>query len=147
MYKIRLPLGIKKAIKCMRKGEESIIKLEPKYGYKKVNFEDLNRFCEIDKIKIKDNCNKENYINCLFEKMKKNTILFEIELINYVKMFDLTGNKNLMKRIIKEGIGLDKPYTDSGIIINIKLIENGKNILDIQNIKKKLNEDNFSFKI
>ena len=32
-----------------RKGEESIIKLEPKYGFKKVNFEDLNRFCEIDK--------------------------------------------------------------------------------------------------
>ena len=145
MYKIRLPLGIKKAIKCMRKGEESIIKLEPKYGYKKVNFEDLNRFCEIDKITIKDNCNKENYINCLFEKMKKNTILFEIELINYVKMFDLTGNKNLMKRIIKEGIGLDKPYTDSEIIINIKLIENGKNILDIQNINTKLNEDNFSY--
>ena len=80
MYKIKLPLGIKKAIKCMRKGEESVIKLEPKYGYKKVNYEDLNRFCEIDKIKIKDNCNKEDYIKCLLEKMKKNTIMYEIEL-------------------------------------------------------------------
>ena len=145
MYKIKLPLGIKKAIKCMRKGEESLIKLEPKYGYKKVNYEDLNRFCEIDKIKIEDNCNKKDYIKSLFDKMKKNTILYEIELINYVKMFDLTGNKNLMKRIIKEGIGLDKPYSDSGIIINLKLIENGKNIIDIQNINTKLNEDNFSY--
>ena len=109
MYRIKLPLGIMKAIKCMRKNEESIIKLEPKYGYKKVKFEDLNRFCEIDKIKIENNCNKEDYIKSLFEKMQKNTILYEIELINFVKMFDLTGNKNLMKRIIKEGEGLDKP--------------------------------------
>ena len=60
-------------------------------------------------------------------------------------MFDLTGNKNLMKRIIKEGLGLDKPYTDSEIIINLKLIENGKNIIDIQNIKTKLNEEYFSY--
>ena len=145
MYRIRLPLGINKAIKCMRKGEESIVKLEPKYGFKKVNFEDLNRFCEIDKIKFDDNSNKEDYIKELFEKMKKNTIIYEINLINYVKMFDLTGNKNLMKRIIKEGLGLDKPYTDSEIIINLKLIENGKNIIDIQNIKTKLNEEYFSY--
>ena len=145
MYKIKLPLGIKKAIKCMRKGEESIIKLEPKYGYKKVNSEDLNRFLETDKVKIKDNYNKEDYIKDIFEKMKKNTIIYEIELINYVKMFDLTGDKNLMKRIIKEGIKLDKPYTDSGIIINLKLIENGKTILDMQNVNSKLNEENFSY--
>ena len=144
MYRIKLPLGIMKAIKCMRKNEESIIKLEPKYGYKKVKLEDINRFCEIDKIKIENNCNKEDYIKSLFEKMQKNTILYEIELINFVKMFDLTGNKNLMKRIIKEGEGLDKPNKDSSIIINLKLIENGKNILDLQNIKSHLNEEYFS---
>ena len=145
MYKIKLPLGITKAIKCMRKGEESIIKLEPKYGFKKVNFEDLNRFCEIDKIKILDNSNKDEYIKCLFDKMQKNTLIYEIILINYVKLFDLTGNKNLMKRIINEGIGLDKPYTDSEIIINIKLIQNGEKIIELENIKSKLNEDFFSY--
>ena len=119
MYKIKLPLGITKAIKCMRKGEESVIKLEPKYGFKKLNFDDLNRFCEIDKIKIIGNSNKEEY--------------------------DLTGNKNLMKRIINEGTGLDKPYTESEIIINIKLIENGNIIIELENIKSKLNEEYFSY--
>ena len=145
MYKIKLPLGITKAIKCMRKGEESIIKLEPKYGFKKVNFDDLNRFCEIDKIKILDNSNKDEYIKCLFDKMQKNTLIYEIILINYVKLFDLTGNKNLMKRIINEGTGLDKPYTDSEIIINIKLIQNGEKIIELENIKSKLNEEFFSY--
>ena len=145
MYKIKLPLGITKAIKCMRKGEESIIKLEPKYGFKKVNFDDLNRFCEIDKIKINLNINKDEYIKCLFDKMQKNTLIYEIILINYVKLFDLTGNKNLMKRIINEGIGLDKPYTDSEIIINIKLIQNGEKIIELENIKSKLNEEFFTY--
>ena len=145
MYKIKLPLGITKAIKCMRKGEESIIKLEPKYGFKKVNFDDLNRFCEIDKIKIIGNSNKEEYIKSLFDKMQKNTLIYEVVLIDYVKMFDLTGNKNLMKRIINEGTGLDKPYTESEIIINIKLIENGNIIIELENIKSKLNEEYFSY--
>ena len=145
MYKIKLPLGITKAIKCMRKGEESIIKLEPKYGFKKVNFDDLNRFCEIDKIKINLNTNKDEYIKCLFDKMQKNTLIYEIILINYVKLFDLTGNKNLLKRIINEGIGLDKPYTDSEIIINIKLIQNGEKIIELENIKSKLNEEFFTY--
>ena len=145
MYKIKLPLGITKAIKCMRKDEESIIKLEPKYGFKKVNFDDLNRFCEIDKIKINLNINKDEYIKCLFDKMQKNTLIYEIILINYVKLFDLTGNKNLMKRIINEGIGLDKPYTDSEIIINIKLIQNGEKIIELENVKSKLNEEFFTY--
>ena len=145
MYKIKLPLGITKAIKCMRKGEESVIKLEPKYGFKKVNFDDLNRFCEIDKIKIIGNSNKEEYIKSLFDKMQKNTLIYEVVLIDYVKMFDLTGNKNLMKRIINEGTGLDKPYTESEIIINIKLIENGNIIIELENIKSKLNEEYFSY--
>ena len=144
MYRIKLPLGIMKAIKCMRKGEESIIKLEPKYGYKKVKLDDLNRFCEIDKIKLEDNSNKEDYIKSLFGKMQKKTIMYEIELINFVKMFDLTGKKNLMKRIIKEGEGLDKPNNGSIIIINLKLIENGKIILELKNIKLYLNEEYFS---
>mgnify|MGYP002625093559 CR=1 FL=1 len=145
MYKIKLPLGITKAIKCMRKGEESIIKLEPKYGFKKVNFDDLNRFCEIDKIKINLNINKDEYIKCLFDKMQKNTLIYEIILINYVKLFDLTGNKNLLKRIINEGIGLDKPYTDSEIIIKFKLIQNGEKIIELENVKSKLNEEFFTY--
>ena len=145
MFKIRLPLGITKAIKCMRKGEESLVKLEPKYGFKKVDFEDFNRFCETEKIyKNKENVNNENYIKDLFEKMKKNTIMYEIELIDYIKMFDLTGEKNLLKRILNDGIGVDKPYSDNEIIINLKLIKNGENIVDIQNIDTRLTEEVFT---
>ena len=145
MFKIRLPLGITKAIKCMRKGEESLVKLEPKYGFKKVDFEDFNRFCETEKIyKDKENASNENYIKDLFEKMKKNTIMYEIELIDYIKMFDLTGEKNLLKRILNDGIGVDKPYSDNEVIINLKLIKNGENIVEIQNIDTRLNEEVFT---
>ncbi len=144
MFKIKLPLGITKAIKCMRKGEQSLIKLEPKYGFKKVEFEDLGRFCEISKIFVDKEYKGENYTKDLFEKMKKNTIMYEIELIDYVKMYDLTGNKNLLKRIINAGIGLDKPYTDNEVIVNIKLIKNGENLLEIKNLTAKLNEEEFT---
>lgn len=144
MFKIKLPLGISKAIKCMRKGEQSLIKLEPKYGFKKVEFEDMDRFCETEKIIIDKEYKGENYIKELFEKMKKNTIMYEIELIDYVKMYDLTGDKNLMKRIINNGKGLDKPYTDNEVIINLKLIKNGENILEIKNITAHLNEEEFT---
>ena len=119
MFKIRLPLGITKAIKCMRKGEQSFIKLEPKYGFKKVEFQDFDRFCQTDKIVIDKNYKGNNYIKELFEKMKKNTIIYEIELIDYVKIYDLTGDKNLMKRIINIGIGIDKPNNDNQIIFAI----------------------------
>ena len=144
MFKIKLPLGITKAIKCMRKGEQSLVKLEPKYGFKKVEFEDLGRFCEISKFFIDKEYKGENYTKDLFEKMKKNTIMYEIELIDYVKMYDLTGNKNLLKRIINAGIGLDKPYTDNEVIVNIKLIKNGENLLEIKNLTAKLNEEEFT---
>ena len=145
MFKIRLPLGITKAIKCMRKGEKSLIKLEPKYGFKKVEFEDLDRFCQTEKLEKDENYKGENYIKDLFEKMKKNTIMYEVELIDYVKIFDLTGNKNLMKRILKDGIGMDKPYNDNEVVINLKLIKNGENILEIKNISAKLNEEEFTY--
>ena len=145
MFKIRLPLGITKAIKCMRKGEQSIIKLEPKYGFKKVEFEDFDRFCETEKIKKDKNNENGDYIKELFEKMKKNTLMYEIELIDYVKFYDLTGNKNLMKRIINEGIGVDKPYADNEVIINYKLIKNGENIIEINNLAGKLTEDEFTY--
>ena len=145
MFKIRLPLGITEAIKCMRKGEKSLIKLEPKYGFKKVEFEDLDRFCQTEKLEKDENYKGENYIKDLFEKMKKNTIMYEVELIDYVKIFDLTGNKNLMKRILKDGIGMDKPYNDNEVVINLKLIKNGENILEIKNISAKLNEEEFTY--
>ena len=145
MFKIRLPLGITKAIKFMRKGEQSLIKLEPKYGFKKVKFEDLDRFCQTENIEKDAKYKGDNYIKDLFEKMKKNTIMYEIDLIDYVKIFDLTGNKNLMKRILKEGIGVDKPYNDNEVVINIKLIKNGENILEMKNISSKLNEEYFTY--
>jgi len=145
MFKIRLPLGITKAIKCMRKGEKSLIKLEPKYGFKKVEFEDLDRFCQTEKLEKDENYKGDNYIKDLFEKMKKNTIIYEVELIDYVKIFDLTGNKNLMKRILKDGIGMDKPYNDNEVVINLKLIKNGENISEMKNISAKLNEENFTY--
>ena len=77
--------------------------------------------------------------------MKKNTLIYEVELIDYVKIFDLTGNKNLMKRIINNENGIDKPYMDNEVIINYKLIKNGEILLEIKNLSSKLTEEDFTY--
>ena len=140
MFKMRLPLGIVKAIKFMRKNESSIIKLEPKYGYKKIKFEDIDRFCETEKIKEYNKNNADFNLEELYEQMKTKTLIYEIELFSFIRIYDLTGNKNLMKRILNYGDGIDRPISNSIIIINLKLIIDGETKLDLKNINTKLLE-------
>ena len=94
LYNIVLPYGIVKAIKFMRKGERARIILEPKYGFRKVEKEKIGRYLDITKIDKKIN------IDELYEKITKNTLVYEVELKEFIKMYDLTGRRNLMKRIM-----------------------------------------------
>ena len=71
----------------MRKGEKARIILEPKYGFRKVQFEKVGRYLD------QKNCTCD-INNELFEKLVKSTLIYEIELINFEKMYDLTGKRN-----------------------------------------------------
>ena len=143
LNKIVLPYGIVKAITFMRKGEISIITLEPKYGFRKVTFDKMNRYIETNKIILKEDEDLES----LLKKMSENTLIYEIELIDYTKIYDLTGKTELLKRILIHSNyikGTSRPDKDSEIILNLSLYHSLIKIIDIENIKTLCNEINFS---
>ena len=139
LYNIILPYGIVKAIKFMRKGEKARIILEPKYGFRKVQFEKVGRYLD------QKNCTCD-INNELFEKLVKSTLIYEIELINFEKMYDLTGKRNLMKRIIQNPTKnkLNRPCEDSEVKINVILRNNDKIIFEEKEIETILNDSNFT---
>ena len=139
LYNIILPYGIVKAIKFMRKGEKARIILEPKYGFRKVQFEKVGRYLD------QKNCTCD-INNELFEKLVKSTLIYEIELINFEKMYDLTGKRNLMKRIIQTPTKnkLNRPCEDSEVKINVILRNNDSIIFEEKEIETILNDSNFT---
>ena len=143
LYRIILPYGIVKAIKYMREKEIAKITLEPKYGFRKVEFNKMQRYINIDIV----NKHYISDINALYNKLKDNTLIYEIELIKYIKIYDLTGNRNMMKHIIKESVINDKEDVfDNNIVrVNIKLLLNGDIIIDSNTIEYELSLNNFSY--
>ena len=143
LNKIILPYGIVKTITFMRKGEMSIITLEPKYGFRKVTFDKMNRYIETDKIILKEGENLES----LLKKMSENTLIYEIELIDYIKLYDLTGKRELLKRILvfsDNKKGTNRPDKGSEIIINLSLYQSLQKVIELENINLICNETNFS---
>ncbi len=143
LNKIILPYGIVKTITFMRKGEMSIITLEPKYGFRKVTFDKMNRYIETDKIILKEGENLES----LLKKMSENTLIYEIELIDYIKLYDLTGKRELLKRILvfsDNKKGTNRPDKGSEIIINLSLYQSLQKVIELDNINLICNETNFS---
>ena len=128
----------------MRKGEMSIITLEPKYGFRKVTFDKMNRYIETDKIILKEGENLES----LLKKMSENTLIYEIELIDYIKLYDLTGKRELLKRILvfsDNKKGTNRPDKGSEIIINLSLYQSLQKVIELENINLICNETNFSY--
>lgn len=126
----------------MRLGETSRITLQPKYGFRKVepNYENFSKY--IDTKIIQRDTNTFPNLNHLFEKMKNTPIIYEITLIDFLQIYDISGKQNLMKYIIRKGEGITKPCEGSEIIFDFKLFindeihlkkENQKFILDCQN--------------
>ena len=143
LNKIILPYGIVKTITFMRKGEMSVITLEPKYGFRKVTFDKMNRYIETDKISLKEGENLES----LLKKMSENTLIYEIELIDYIKLYDLTGKRELLKRILvfsDNKKGTNRPDKGSEIIINLSLYQSLQKVIELENINLICNETNFS---
>lgn len=118
----------------MRMGETAKITIQPKYGFRKVkseNFKDYIDHINFDDLK-------------LIEKMKKTPLIYEITLINFVQIYDLTGDRNMMKSITNKGQGLLKPSEGDEIVFNFTLFIDDKIVLEQQNEKLILSSNNFS---
>ena len=130
IFRVLLPYGIVKAISFMRKKEIARIVVEPKYGFRKVEYEKFGRYIETTKISDKLGIDTVT----LYEKMKTSTLIYEIELIDFVKIYDLTGNRNLMKRIITYAPPnkLNRPMQDNEIKLHIKLLNKDTTIAEYE---------------
>ena len=130
IFRVLLPYGVVKAISFMRKKEVARIVLEPKYGFRKVEYEKFGRYIEMNKISDKLGLDMET----LYEKMKTSTLIYEIELIDFVKIYDLTGNRNLMKRILTNAPPnkLNRPMQDNEIKLHIKLLNKDTTIAEYE---------------
>jgi hypothetical protein len=130
MHKLKLPVGIIKALLYMRKGESSRIIVQPKYGFRKI----LNLDEYFDNIKDEHK-----------EKIKTSTLVYEIKLINFVQIYDISGNKTMMKYILRRGEGIEKPSTGDKINFNFKFkIGSGNYLIIKENQILQLTEENFS---
>lgn len=142
IFKIVLPYGIIKAIKFMRKEEKSSIVLEPKFGFRKVTFDKLDRYLDLSKIPFKDD---EEKLKEFFERLKKSTLVYIVELLDFIPIYDLSGNQDLMKSIITESTKApNRPTEDSEVEVNMKLISDSQPIVSVENFAATLTKDSFN---
>lgn len=83
---------------------------------------------------------KENFIKDL----KTKTLIYQIQLIDFVKIYDISGYQNMMKQIIVQGEGLVKPFENNLIALNYKIFINNILFKRIDNHVEYLNENNFT---
>ncbi len=76
--------------------------------------------------------------------MKTKTLIYEIDLIDFIKIYDISGMQNMMKQIIVQGEGLVKPFENNYISINYKIYLNNILFKEKQEHFEYLNEENFT---
>jgi hypothetical protein len=141
---LRLPKGIIHSIKNMRLGETSRITLQPKYGFRRVepSIENFEKYIDTQYLK-RDSDTFPNQVE-LLEKMKKTPIIYEVTLIDFLQIYDISGKKNLMKYVINKGDGVTKPSEGNEIIFNFKLFFNDECVYVKENQKFILDSHNFN---
>lgn len=87
---------------------------------------------------------EENYsIEKFFKDLCSKTIIYEIELLDFVKIFDISGDQKMLKQIFTFGEGLLKPFEENYVNLSCKIfIENEFFIEKEKNCF--LNSDNFT---
>ncbi|KAL2336779.1 hypothetical protein Fmac_011225 [Flemingia macrophylla] len=91
--------ALSKAIKTMKKGEKVILKVKPQYGFGK-----KGRPAEGEKGAVPPNA----------------TLQITLELVSWKTVSEVTDDKKVMKKILKEGEGYERP--NEGAIVKVKLI-------------------------
>lgn len=80
----------------------------------------------------------------LLKNLKLKPLIYEITLLNFIQMYDITGKRTMFKNIINHGEGIDKPIEDNEVKIAFKLRIDNILIKENENLKTVLNLDNFN---
>ncbi|XP_059632083.1 peptidyl-prolyl cis-trans isomerase FKBP62-like [Cornus florida] len=91
--------ALSKAVKTMKKGERALLTVKPQYG-----------FGEKGKPSIGDECAVP----------PNATIQIILELVSWKTVSEITNDKKVLKKILKEGEGYERP--NDGAVVQVKLI-------------------------
>lgn len=90
-----VPFGLWKAIQEMRKDEQSLIMVKPKWGYNHPEFGD----------QVETPAGWEDRKAVL----KSRRAFFEVTLLDWIVRHDLNADGNILKTIVQKGVGYDRP--------------------------------------
>ncbi|KAA3466535.1 peptidyl-prolyl cis-trans isomerase FKBP62-like [Gossypium australe] len=114
--------ALAKAVKTMKKGEKVLLTVKPQYGFGEDGRPATGGECAVP---------------------PNATLHITLELVSWKSVFDITKDKKVLKKIVKEGEGYERP--NDGTMVQLKLIgklSDGKIF-----IKKGYDEEPFEFKI
>ncbi|KAG4185047.1 hypothetical protein ERO13_A09G208100v2 [Gossypium hirsutum] len=114
--------ALAKAVKTMKKGEKVLLTVKPQYGFGEDGRPATGGDCAVP---------------------PNATLHITLELVSWKSVSDITKDKRVLKKIVKEGEGYERP--NDGTVVQVKLIgklPDGKIF-----IKKGYDEEPFEFKI
>ncbi|KAG8484395.1 hypothetical protein CXB51_022815 [Gossypium anomalum] len=114
--------ALAKAVKTMKKGEKVLLTVKPQYGFGEDGRPATGGECAVP---------------------PNATLHITLELVSWKSVSDITKDKKVLKKIVKEGEGYERP--NDGTVVQVKLIgklPDGKIF-----IKKGYDEEPFEFKI
>ncbi|KAH1089538.1 hypothetical protein J1N35_016795 [Gossypium stocksii] len=114
--------ALAKAVKTMKKGEKVLLTVKPQYGFGEDGRPATGGECAVS---------------------PNATLHITLELVSWKSVSDITKDKKVLKKIVKEGEGYERP--NDGTVVQVKLIgklPDGKIF-----IKKGYDEEPFEFKI
>ncbi|TYI66535.1 hypothetical protein E1A91_D09G230700v1 [Gossypium mustelinum] len=114
--------ALAKAVKTMKKGEKVLLTVKPQYGFGEDGRPATGGECAVP---------------------PNATLHITLELVSWKSVSDITKDKKVSKKIVKEGEGYERP--NDGTVVQVKLI--GKLPDGTIFIKKGYDEEPFEFKI
>ncbi|XP_059447408.1 peptidyl-prolyl cis-trans isomerase FKBP62-like [Corylus avellana] len=114
--------ALAKAVKTMKKGEKALLTVKPQYA-----FGEMGRPASGEEVAVPPNA----------------TLQITLELISWKAVSDITKDKKILKKTLKEGEGYERP--NDGAVVQVKLI--GKLHDGAIFTKKGYDEEPFEFKI
>ncbi|KAH0471151.1 hypothetical protein IEQ34_000874 [Dendrobium chrysotoxum] len=91
--------ALSKAVKTMKKGEKVLLTVKPQYGFGE---------------KGRPSSGEEGAV------APNTTLLIELELISWKTVTEIGDDKKVLKKILKEGVGYEKP--NEGAVVKVKFI-------------------------
>ncbi|KAL4285149.1 hypothetical protein GQ457_16G027880 [Hibiscus cannabinus] len=114
--------ALAKAVKTMKKGEKVLLTVKPQYAFGEDGRPAAGGECAVP---------------------PNATLCLTLELVSWKSVSDVTKDKKVLKKILKEGEGYERP--DDGTLVQVKLI--GKLPDGTVFVKKGYDEEPFEFKI